>query len=216
MQHYAHSGQTGVIRVAGMEQEGSIYITMGLITHAETATSAGEEAFFEILSWQNAPYRFHRKETHNPLTIGNKVEELLVEHIRRQSSEMMLKAHSPEKAQQDRHACETRKVETNSLKILSLTIDGPEIETTRRILTPGRVTVGRGIESDLCLADSSVSRHHASLIVSPTKILVRDLGSTNGTRLDGEIIAQAIAGDGHVISFGEVHCTLSVGTLSRP
>ena len=56
-----------------------------------------------------------------------------------------------------------------------------------QVLTPGEHLVGRDATADVVVDDPEVSRHHASVVVGPpgTAPVVRDLGSTNGTRVDG-------------------------------
>ncbi|MCB1599788.1 MAG: sigma 54-interacting transcriptional regulator [Lysobacterales bacterium] len=56
----------------------------------------------------------------------------------------------------------------------------------RRDLAPGRYRLGRGGDSDLLIEAAGVSREHAELVVCADRgVIVRDLGSTNGTRVDG-------------------------------
>ncbi|HEV7206575.1 MAG TPA: FtsK/SpoIIIE domain-containing protein [Jatrophihabitans sp.] len=52
-------------------------------------------------------------------------------------------------------------------------------------LTRGRLTIGRADTCDLTLADDRVSREHARLEVTATTVVLHDLGSVNGTTLDG-------------------------------
>jgi pSer/pThr/pTyr-binding forkhead associated (FHA) protein len=52
----------------------------------------------------------------------------------------------------------------------------------------GPVTVGRGRDADLVLADELVSRHHAQITPSGSGAVVEDLGSRNGTFVNGEVI----------------------------
>lgn len=56
----------------------------------------------------------------------------------------------------------------------------------RRVALAGPVTVGRGRDADLVLADELVSRHHAQLTPSGSGAVVVDLGSRNGTFVNGE------------------------------
>jgi len=57
-------------------------------------------------------------------------------------------------------------------------------------LPPGRHTIGRTQDADITLEDESVSRRHAEFSVDEMGIVsVRDLKSTNGTRINGETIA---------------------------
>jgi ABC-type multidrug transport system ATPase subunit len=52
-------------------------------------------------------------------------------------------------------------------------------------LVPGEVVIGRYLGADLFLDDKSVSRRHARLLVSEDMITITDLGSMNGTQVDG-------------------------------
>jgi adenylate cyclase len=65
-------------------------------------------------------------------------------------------------------------------------------------------TVGRAIASDLPIQDPTVSRQHAELELAGAGVRVRDLGSTNGTYLDGTRVTDALATPGSHIAFGKV------------
>ena len=69
--------------------------------------------------------------------------------------------------------------------------------SARRDLAPGRYLLGRGGSSDLVFDVPGVSREHAELVICVDRGLwVRDLGSTNGTRVDGVRIDEgAFCGD---------------------
>ena len=49
-------------------------------------------------------------------------------------------------------------------------------------------TVGRKADSSLCIPDGSVSKHHAEIWPTAGAIILKDLGSTNGTFLNGSQI----------------------------
>ena len=73
-------------------------------------------------------------------------------------------------------------------KRLSLAIiDGPDAGSVFRIEKP-RVTIGRS-GNDLNLNDTEASRQHAAVEVRDTEYTVNDLGSTNGTLVDGAKIS---------------------------
>ena len=72
-------------------------------------------------------------------------------------------------------------------KRLSLAVlDGPDAGTVFRVEKP-RVTIGRA-GADLTLNDSEASRQHAAVEIRDTSYTVSDLGSTNGTLVDGSRI----------------------------
>lgn len=51
--------------------------------------------------------------------------------------------------------------------------------------------VGRKEDSDLCLEHKSVSKLHCVLVKTDGMLFVRDLGSTNGTRVNGQRVRRA-------------------------
>ncbi len=66
------------------------------------------------------------------------------------------------------------------------------------------ITVGRETGNDLVAADAEVSRHHARLVREGEGYLLEDLGSTNGTFLNGRrLISPQAIGDGDLINLGE-------------
>ncbi|SMP70508.1 diguanylate cyclase (GGDEF) domain-containing protein [Neorhodopirellula lusitana] len=67
------------------------------------------------------------------------------------------------------------------------------------------LTIGREDECDLVLEDSSVSRRHVQLIQSPEGHSLQDLGSTNGTLVNGNVIEGT-----HVLQTGDI---LSIGSF---
>jgi hypothetical protein len=66
----------------------------------------------------------------------------------------------------------------------------------------GKVRIGRSEESEILLVDPSVSRTHAVVEVESGKPVVRDLGSTNGTFLNGRRIETHPLRDGDELLFG--------------
>lgn len=63
-------------------------------------------------------------------------------------------------------------------------------------------TIGREQSNDLTLVDVSVSRFHAKLDRTNDGYLLRDLGSTNGTIVDDELVAERKLIGGETIRFG--------------
>ncbi len=78
----------------------------------------------------------------------------------------------------------------------------------------GGVHIGRAGDNDVSLSSGVVSRHHAVLVLSQGQIFVVDLGSANGTWVDGERIAPGLpapVAPGSELSFGHASAmTLTV------
>ena len=56
--------------------------------------------------------------------------------------------------------------------------------------TNNRIELGRDPDCDLTIDDPSVSRHHAQLSLQGEQLVVQDLGSSNGTWLDGRALGR--------------------------
>ena len=68
------------------------------------------------------------------------------------------------------------------------------------------VTVGRLPECTISINDSNISRNHAEVRVGQTAFMVYDLGSTNGTLVNGvKIVGEHRLRDGDILSFGSTH-----------
>jgi len=72
------------------------------------------------------------------------------------------------------------------------------------VLSGDEVTVGRLAECQIHIADANVSRRHAAFIRLDDGWAVVDLGSTNGTRVNGEPVKHRRLRDGDVIEIGLV------------
>ncbi len=74
--------------------------------------------------------------------------------------------------------------------------------------------VGRALTSDVPVFDPTISRRHAEVTCDPTggSVEVRDLGSSNGTFVNGARVDTARLGPGDVVAFGKVHFRLATLT----
>ena len=73
-------------------------------------------------------------------------------------------------------------------------------------LTKSVTNIGRGTDADIQIADNGASRLHCAIVLG-SQVLVRDLGSTNGTTVDGRRITEAVLQDGSIIKLGNTTLT---------
>lgn len=65
------------------------------------------------------------------------------------------------------------------------------------------LTVGRGDDSDVRVQDAGISRRHARFVIDAGHVVVEDLGSTNGTFVNGSRVAgRRVLADGDKLQFG--------------
>ena len=67
----------------------------------------------------------------------------------------------------------------------------------------GSMIVGRVQEADICIPLGHMSRQHASLVVDGDTLKLKDLGSSNGTFVNGHKITEVELHPGDIISFDE-------------
>ena len=79
-----------------------------------------------------------------------------------------------------------------------------------------KTTVGRGDHNTLTIHDSSVSHSHAEVLVYGTEVIVRDLGSSNGTYVNGVRLQaqQRSLLAGQIVEFGSVLALLELESPS--
>ena len=69
-------------------------------------------------------------------------------------------------------------------------------------LTAGTVSIGRANNNDVRIQDSTVSSHHAKIVTFYNASYIEDLGSTNGTFVNGKKVKKQTLKPGDIISLG--------------
>src|SRR3954468_6581535 len=90
-----------------------------------------------------------------------------------------------------------------------LKIDSPE--GSRELpLADKPITVGRHSSNMIVLSDGMASRYHCVVETGAEGLRIRDLDSSNGTRVNGQVIKTWRLGEGHVITIGHSSLTVNV------
>lgn len=89
-------------------------------------------------------------------------------------------------------------VSTGTLRVESQTAAGTvswrgvvDIDGQRHPLVKARTVIGRGSDADITIPDAGTSRKHVEILWDGERAMVRDLGSTNGTQLNGAKVTEA-------------------------
>src|ERR1700730_8362657 len=69
-------------------------------------------------------------------------------------------------------------------------------------LRDGDVSIGRESSNDLCITDAALSRRHCLLMPNSEQFAIRDLGSRNGTRVNGVPVDEQLLSHGDQIAIG--------------
>ena len=71
-----------------------------------------------------------------------------------------------------------------------------------------RTTIGRMEDNSFQVPDPSISSHHCEVLLRPSEVLVRDLGSTNGSFISNERITEAVLKPSQILRLGQVEIRL--------
>jgi hypothetical protein len=85
-----------------------------------------------------------------------------------------------------------------------LVAQSPEFSGKSFNLTGGEITVGRVADNQVQVEHASVSGHHAILTLDALDYVIKDLDSTNGTRINGERITQQKLRRNDILRLGNI------------
>jgi hypothetical protein len=81
-------------------------------------------------------------------------------------------------------------------------------------LRPGLNRIGRNPDNDIQIPDPSVSSFHCEMQVSDIGVAFRDLGSTNGSYINGQQVTKEMLTAGKVLRLGSVEFDLELPAVS--
>jgi ABC transport system ATP-binding/permease protein len=140
-------------------------------------------------------------------------------------------AHAPSAPQPVRPAPAPQSISSPGLESVTVlgptaaprTSEGNLATSMLKILRPGRpsdvpagsIKIGRATDNDIVIPDVLASRHHATLVPSPSGTEIRDNRSINGTFVNGARVDSAVLHDGDTVTIGNVDLVFRGGTLVR-
>lgn len=97
------------------------------------------------------------------------------------------------------------------LEGLALVVAGGPMRGAHWHLTEGTNEAGRNTEAAVFLDDITVSRHHAAFRVEGGRLFLEDLGSTNGTYVNGRLADAVELNPGDEVIIGRFHLIVARG-----
>lgn len=104
----------------------------------------------------------------------------------------------------------------DGVPLMLIALNGP-VAGERWLLRAGITEIGRTDERAICLPDASVSRLHAQIVRQRSGYFVQDVGSSNGTYLNGQrLAAPVVLSAGDVLRVGEIELRCEVVPAQAP
>ena len=112
---------------------------------------------------------------------------------------------------------EDRGLSVGMVQIDSTTVQGSvawtpvlDINGKRHPLVKSRTVIGRGSDADITVDDTGTSRRHVEILWDGSRAKVRDLGSTNGSQLNGSPVKEAVLEPDSVVTIGRTRIVFRV------
>ncbi len=101
---------------------------------------------------------------------------------------------------------------SSSMPRAQLAVRVPNKDVERFQVLGGTVRLGRSLDNNVVLGDDRVSRHHGQIGVRLGMLVYTDLGSTNGSYLNGSLVTEIALGPGDVLQLGSSTVTIEPST----
>jgi hypothetical protein len=91
-----------------------------------------------------------------------------------------------------------------------LLVTDPDGRTREVNVEGGSLTIGRATDNDFVALDGRVSRHHGRIVGRRGTLVYSDLGSTNGSRVNGVTVTEVVLGVGDRLEVGDTRLIVEV------
>src|SRR3569832_811295 len=105
---------------------------------------------------------------------------------------------------------------TTSASPAQLRLLSPGAEPQTVALDAGRNSIGRAANNHVTVEAPTVSDLHCEVEITPTSAIVRDLGSTNGTFVNGEPVQEGVIQSGQTLRVGDVELLFERPDMEMP
>jgi hypothetical protein len=210
LQFHGQSRNTGRLSVAGTGESAAIYLLDGEIVHAESGSHQGLVAVYRAMRWDNAAITWEESQLPAMIRSRHPIDAVLFQYAQLedtgQTDDATLTRLFGEESVDDKNI---RLMDLGqyqvSFEVLNTAFRGFVFYLDKAVSL-----LGRGEDCDIVLPDASVSSHHCKIMLEKHCLRVVDLGSTNGTRINGEIIAESILQPGDSFQIGSVMVALQL------
>ena len=201
IQAFGMARKTGEIYITNVAPPARINLVDGEIVDAQFGLHSGIAAAISLINLPDPQTEFIVGEKPPRRTISAPYLEVLLEAARLKDEETDPEIERP---------TEPLKVAPGN-PFLRITV-GHEIFTYP--VRPGITTIGRSTLNDIVLNEGTISQRHATIEYSRTGVLLRDVGSSNGTYVSGQPIREKWLNVQESLQFGAVLCSF-IGGLKK-
>lgn len=210
LQYHGQAGESGCLTVTAANGScASLFLLDGEVVYVETAEDFGLTAFFIAMTWDEASSSWEAGKQPPRLIMREPFDSLLYQFAQLEDSGQTDPQVIREMFGDSTGISEIKLLDLSQYAISFETLNSP-FKGFIFFLEKPESLIGRMEDCDVILPDASISSHHCKLLQDRNHIRVVDLGSTNGTRINGELINEGMLQVGDELQVGAVLITMHV------
>lgn len=204
LQLYGQSGEIGAIEVSHESMGGRIFLQAGMIVHAETVGAGGLLAFFLLMIREQISASWQAGLMPEVFTMKEPVDTLLFQFAQLEDAGLANEESIRERFGQHASSVPMRKRRDFSKAEVFLQGLNAGFADQQFVLMKGNNLVGKSPDCTIVIPQATVSSRHCQLVLDHDSLRVVDLGSTNGTFLNEEVVSDAYVEVEDILRLGEV------------
>lgn len=213
LERFGPEAKTGMLEVfrPSTSDYGQIFLGGGQVIYATTGAVSDRNAVLSMLAWTDGEVKWTANEAAPRLNSPTPTDVFLFEFSQLEDqlgSDEAVVAHLLQAAPGTR---KRRTVHLNDLSThqIQLTITSSDVQALTFDLHEGVQHVGKGNDCEVCIMHDSISRMHCRISLNKSAVSILDLGSTNGTFVNDEIVTEKVVIPGDQLTFGTVTCVIT-------
>ncbi|MGF1677575.1 MAG: FHA domain-containing protein [Candidatus Methylacidiphilales bacterium] len=210
LQYHGQAGESGCLNIRTADgRYAGVYLLDGEVVYAETSEDYGVTALFIAMTWDEAHTSWEPAKQPPRLIMREPFDSLLFQFAQIEDAGQT-DLESIREMFGDTQASKQVKLLDLNLYAVSFEVLNSPFKGFLFFLEKNESLIGRMEDCDIILPDASISSHHCKIIQESHHIRIADLGSTNGTRINGKLINDAILQVGDELQVGAVLVTMHV------
>jgi hypothetical protein len=195
------SRDRGCLVVVSAESSVRLFVEEGCVVQADGEKSKGEYAIQEALHLTDSSYVWIPEVESKQKAMRLNITAYVIKHSIARDTRMRVTGKVAIKEEQTAvHKAAAPRAPVNSIPDYYLVADGYDKEDLR--IRKATNIIGRDPTSDIVLQNIQVSRRHCLLEVQAKGVFLKDLGSTNGIKINGKVVTEGFITTNDLMEFG--------------
>lgn len=209
LQFHSQSGNTGRLVVEYKTHAAHIYLLDGNFVYAENEGHHGLLALFLAMNEPDTQVRWEPKIVAPKADYNLNIGEILVQFAQLEDNKQLDKETLIGLFSNKKQTASVRLMDLSHYAI-TFTVQNTQFKNFEFVLKKNDTLVGRKDDCDVILPDGSVSGHHCRIIHDEHCVRVIDLGSTNGTSINNQLISNQLLQPGDIFLIGSVSLAMQL------